>query len=81
MKRLAALLITTLTLTASIATRSDAETIRLAVQKTGTFAWELAVIRSHSLDKPARSHCGPAAPTSSCPTGSGFPANAASAAS
>jgi len=27
-----------------------AETIRLAVQKTGTFAWELAVIRAHGLD-------------------------------
>lgn len=53
MKRLAALLITALALSASLATRSDAETIRLAVQKTGTFAWELAVIRSHSLDKQA----------------------------
>lgn len=53
MKRLAALLITTLALTASVAARSDAETIRLAVQKTGTFAWELAVIRSHNLDKQA----------------------------
>jgi len=30
-----------------------AETIRLAVQKTGTFAWELAVIRAHGLDKKA----------------------------
>ena len=30
-----------------------AETIRLAVQKTGTFAWELAVIRAHGLDKQA----------------------------
>jgi NitT/TauT family transport system substrate-binding protein len=30
-----------------------AETIRLAVQKTGTFAWELAVIRAHALDKQA----------------------------
>src|SRR5450631_2267680 len=30
-----------------------AETIRLAVQKTGTFAWELAVIRAHSLDSRA----------------------------
>src|SRR3954462_7949791 len=28
-----------------------ADTIRLAVQKTGTFAWELAVIRAHELDK------------------------------
>jgi NitT/TauT family transport system substrate-binding protein len=30
-----------------------AETVRVAVQKTGTFAWELAVIRSHGLDKQA----------------------------
>ena len=30
-----------------------AETVRVAVQKTGTFAWELAVIRAHSLDKQA----------------------------
>jgi NitT/TauT family transport system substrate-binding protein len=30
-----------------------AETIRLAVQKTGTVAWELAVIRAHDLDKQA----------------------------
>ena len=54
MKRLAALLITALALSASLTSRSDAETIRLAVQKTGTFAWELAVIRSHGLDKQAK---------------------------
>src|SRR3981189_2551120 len=30
-----------------------AETIRIAVQKTGTFAWELAVIRAHGLDNQA----------------------------
>ena len=30
-----------------------AESIRLAVQKTGTFAWELAVIRAHGLDRQA----------------------------
>ena len=30
-----------------------AESIRVAVQKTGTFAWELAVIRAHGLDKQA----------------------------
>src|SRR6266581_8371025 len=30
-----------------------AETIRIAVQKTGTFAWELAVIRAHGLDRQA----------------------------
>jgi NitT/TauT family transport system substrate-binding protein len=30
-----------------------ADTIRIAVQKTGTFSWELAVIRAHGLDKRA----------------------------
>jgi NitT/TauT family transport system substrate-binding protein len=30
-----------------------AETIRLAVQKTGTFSWELAAIRASGLDKEA----------------------------
>lgn len=30
-----------------------ADTIRIAAQKTGTFAWELAVIRAHGLDKAA----------------------------
>ena len=30
-----------------------AQTIRIAVQKTGTFAWELAIIRAHGLDKQA----------------------------
>src|ERR1700757_5256155 len=50
MKRLAAVLMTAFTL---IAVRCDAETIRLAVQKTGTFAWELAVIRAHGLDQQA----------------------------
>ena len=29
------------------------QTIRVASQKTGTFAWELAVIRGHGLDKQA----------------------------
>ena len=36
-----------------IATGHAADTIRLAVQKTGTFAWELAVIRDQGLDKQA----------------------------
>src|SRR5512139_422753 len=36
-----------------IATCHAAETIRLAVQKTGTFSWELATIREHGLDKEA----------------------------
>jgi NitT/TauT family transport system substrate-binding protein len=30
-----------------------ADTIRIAAQKTGTFAWELAVIHAHGLDKEA----------------------------
>ena len=56
MKRLAALVITALTaltLAVPLTARCDAETVRLAVQKTGTFAWELAVIRAHGLDKQA----------------------------
>nr|WP_139485446.1 ABC transporter substrate-binding protein [Bradyrhizobium ivorense] len=36
-----------------IATACGAETIRIASQKTGTLAWELAVIRAHGLDKKA----------------------------
>jgi NitT/TauT family transport system substrate-binding protein len=39
--------------TAPAAPGQAAETIRLAVQKTGTFAWELAVIHAHGLDKQA----------------------------
>ena len=30
-----------------------ADTIRLAVQKTGTLAWEIAVVRAHGLDSKA----------------------------
>ena len=30
-----------------------ADTVRVAVQKSGTFAWELAVIRAHGLDRKA----------------------------
>jgi NitT/TauT family transport system substrate-binding protein len=37
----------------SHAVRCDAETVRVAVQKTGTFAWELAVARAHGLDTQA----------------------------
>ena len=36
-----------------VAAPCSAETIRVASQKTGTLAWELAVIRSHGLDKKA----------------------------
>ena len=38
---------------APLAACEAAGTIRIAVQKTGTFAWELAVIRAHGLDKQA----------------------------
>src|SRR5947209_7018984 len=38
---------------AQIAPGHAADTIRLAVQKTGTFAWELAVIRARGLDRQA----------------------------
>ena len=37
----------------SLATCCSAEALRVAVQKTGTFAWELAVIRAHGLDRQA----------------------------
>lgn len=38
---------------AQFGTCRGAETVRVAVQKTGTFAWELAVIRAHGLDRKA----------------------------
>jgi NitT/TauT family transport system substrate-binding protein len=38
---------------APVAACCGAETVRVAVQKTGTLAWELAVIRAHGLDKQA----------------------------
>jgi NitT/TauT family transport system substrate-binding protein len=38
---------------APVAACCGAETIRVAVQKTGTLAWELAVIRAHGLDREA----------------------------
>ena len=38
---------------AQFGTCYGAETVRVAVQKSGTFAWELAVIRAHGLDKKA----------------------------
>jgi NitT/TauT family transport system substrate-binding protein len=37
----------------SLGTCCSAEALRVAVQKTGTFSWELAVIRAHGLDKKA----------------------------
>src|SRR5258708_6695519 len=53
MKRFAVMVLTAFVLSATSAVRCDAQTIRVAVQKTGTFAWELAVIRAHGLDKEA----------------------------
>jgi NitT/TauT family transport system substrate-binding protein len=47
------LLVTALLAAVPGAPSRAAETIRLAVQKTGTFAWELAVIRAHRLDRQA----------------------------
>jgi NitT/TauT family transport system substrate-binding protein len=38
---------------AQIGTCHGADAVRVAVQKTGTLAWELAVIRAHGLDKQA----------------------------
>jgi NitT/TauT family transport system substrate-binding protein len=38
---------------APLAACEAAGSIRIAVQKTGTFAWELAVIRAHGLDRQA----------------------------
>jgi NitT/TauT family transport system substrate-binding protein len=37
----------------ALGTCCSAEALRVAVQKTGTFAWELAVIRAHGLDTQA----------------------------
>jgi NitT/TauT family transport system substrate-binding protein len=53
MKRPIIVLLTAFVLTASMVAHCGAQTIRVAVQKTGTFAWELAVIRAHGLDKQA----------------------------
>jgi NitT/TauT family transport system substrate-binding protein len=54
MKLLTRVLLVTAVLAAAPAAPSRAvESIRVAVQKTGTFAWELAVIRAHDLDKQA----------------------------
>ena len=48
------MLLATIVLTvAQLATCYGAETVRVAVQKSGTFAWELAVIRAHGLDQKA----------------------------
>jgi NitT/TauT family transport system substrate-binding protein len=48
MKRLVAA-----TIACMLAGPAGADTIRLAIQKTGTVAWELAVIRAHRLDEQA----------------------------
>jgi hypothetical protein len=48
-KLLAAVILTV----AQAGTCHGAETARVAVQKTGTFAWELVLIRAHGLEKQA----------------------------
>src|SRR5437899_9637540 len=54
MKPLVRMLLATIALSAAqIATCGAADAIRVAVQKTGTFGWELAVIRAHGLDQQA----------------------------
>jgi NitT/TauT family transport system substrate-binding protein len=53
MKFFTCILLATAFAAASGAPSRAAERIRLAVQKTGTFAWELAVIRAHGLDRQA----------------------------
>ena len=54
MKRFTCILLATAVFAAlHVVPSRAAETIRLAVQKTGTFAWELAVIRAHGLDRQA----------------------------
>jgi NitT/TauT family transport system substrate-binding protein len=40
-------------LTAAAGTASAADRIRLAVQRTGTLAWELDIVRAHGLDRKA----------------------------
>jgi NitT/TauT family transport system substrate-binding protein len=52
MKLLVRMLLATI-VSISLGTCCSAEGLRVAVQKTGTFAWELAVIRAHGLDKQA----------------------------
>jgi len=52
MKQFIRMLLATIVLV-SFGTCCSAEVVRVAVQKTGTFAWELAVIRSHGLDRQA----------------------------
>ena len=54
MKTFVRMLLAAVALSATqIATCGAADPIRVAVQKTGTFAWELAVIRAHGLDQQA----------------------------
>ena len=51
MKRLAIILLAAIVLSVPAVARADTDKIRVAVQRSGTFAWELAVIRAHGLDK------------------------------
>lgn len=53
MKRLVHTLLAIVFATASVAACCAAEVVRVAVQRNGTFAWELAVMRAHGLDTDA----------------------------
>jgi NitT/TauT family transport system substrate-binding protein len=53
MKSLVRALIAAALAAIQIGAAGAADTIRIAAQKTGTFAWELAIIRAHGLDKAA----------------------------
>src|SRR6201999_147282 len=51
--RRACLAATVAVVAATVAGTAAADDVRLAVQKTGTLAWELDVIRHHGLDREA----------------------------
>jgi NitT/TauT family transport system substrate-binding protein len=53
MRLVVRLLVAIMAVIVPVAACCAAETVRVAVQKTGTFAWELAVIRARGLDKQA----------------------------
>jgi NitT/TauT family transport system substrate-binding protein len=53
MKSLVRALIAAALAAVQIGAANAADTVRIAAQKTGTFAWELAIIRAHGLDKEA----------------------------
>ena len=50
MRPMLRLVLTTIIVIAGAINAAAADRIRLAVQKTGTLAWELDVIKTHGLD-------------------------------